>query len=80
MTNGAESLAFFLIGPCKALDSFDGTGGGPGNGRVTADRASHSTAVFLTKMISVLVSAMIIRAGDGKSDFAAVMFFRSMTG
>jgi len=73
-------LALSLIGLCEALDSLNGTRGGPGNGGVTADRTSQSATVFSVKMESVLVAASLIRTCNRESDLSAVVFLRSMTG
>jgi len=79
VTYGSESLAFLLIGRCEALDPFNGTRGGPIDGGFTTGRTGHSTAVFRAKVEPMFVSASVIRAGDGESDLAAVVFLCSMS-
>jgi hypothetical protein len=79
MSNWSKMLAFLFIGLYKALDPFNGTRGGPSNSRIATDRTCHSATVFCSKMVSVLVSTVIIRTRDGESDLAAVVFRGSMS-
>jgi len=69
-----------LVGLRDALYSLDGTGGGPSDGRVTADRATYSATILHSKLIAVFMSAGLIRAGNRESDLAAIVLFHSMTG
>jgi hypothetical protein len=80
MSYRSKMLTFLLIGLCEALDPFNGTGGGPSDGGVTADRTGHSATVFFVKVKSVFMSAMIVRTCDGEPDLAAVVFRGSMAG
>jgi hypothetical protein len=79
MSYRSESLAFLLIGLYKTLDPFNSTGGGPSNGRVTTNRTCHSATVFSPKVVSVLVSTVIVRACDSKPDLSAVVFCRTVS-
>ena len=80
MSYRSESLAFLLVGLCKALDPFNGTSGGPRDGRTAAYRTGYSATVFSPKMVSMLLSAVIVRTRDGESDLAAVVFRGSVSG
>ena len=79
MSYRSKMLTFLLIGLCEALDPFNGTSGGPSNGGVTANRTGYSSAVFRSKMVSVLVSTLIVRTCDGEPDLAAVVFRGSVS-
>ena len=80
MTYGAETLAFLLVGLCKALDPFDGTGGGPSNSRIATDWTGYSATVFRSKVEPVFMSAVIVRTRDGESDLATIVFRGSVSG
>ena len=79
MSYRSKMLAFFLVGLCEALDPFNGTGGGPSNGGVTANRTSHSATVFSPKVEPVFLSAGVRAASNRESDLAAVVFRGSVS-
>ena len=80
MIDRPESLALFSVGLCKALDSFDGTGGGPSDGRIAAGWTGYSATVFRSKMVSMFLSAGVRTAGDGEPDLATIVFRGSVSG
>ena len=80
MTYGAETLALLLVGLCKALDPFDGAGGGPRDGRTATDWTCNSATVFCSKVEPMFLSAGVRAAGDGESDIATIAFRGSVSG
>jgi hypothetical protein len=72
MVQRADFVSFSLIGVDEALDAFDRSCRGSAYGRVAANGAGETAAVFMHKAIAMVMAASVVATRGRITDLAAV--------